>query len=130
MQCLESSYSYGSSRIGQPFLLLIHKEMYGCGLNGTYINNTSSTRLQAGLDQLIILSSVGLIQRTAKLVVEQILPAHWETEDVHLVILDEVLHLALAVGTTKAGKRRVRLANITSSLDDISFLRERGNIGR
>ena len=88
----------------------------------TYINNTRSTSLQATLDQLVILSKVGRVQVPAKLVVDKILPAHRETEDVHVVVLDEMLHLTKSIGAVKGGDRGKCLAQVTGSLDYVSHL--------
>lgn len=57
------------------------------------INDARCTGSQASLDQLIILPGVCRIQLPSKLVVEQVLPADRQSEEVEIVILDEMLHL-------------------------------------
>jgi hypothetical protein len=56
-------------------------------------NTQRCTRAQASLYKTVVLLEVGLVQSCTKLVVEQELPANWQTESVKTVVLDEVVHL-------------------------------------
>ena len=57
------------------------------------INDAVCTSIQAGLDEIVILAEVVSVQVTAQVVVKQELPAGWETEDVHVIIVGEMCHL-------------------------------------
>lgn len=61
------------------------------------INDTARTRGQASLNESVVLRKVILVNITAHDVVSKELPADGETENVEPVIVDEVLHLPLAV---------------------------------
>jgi hypothetical protein len=57
-------------------------------------NTQRCTRLQASLHEAIVLGEVVRIKCSTKLVVEQELPAYWETERVETVVLNEMVHLS------------------------------------
>lgn len=59
------------------------------GRRGTDINNTSSASIQACLDKTIISGKVAGVELGTGTVDEE-LPANWQSEDIHLVIIDEV----------------------------------------
>lgn len=65
------------------------------------INNAVSTSAEAGLDEGVVFSKVVRVEVSALSVVGQKLPSNGETEDVHLVIVNEVLHLAKSVDAFK-----------------------------
>jgi hypothetical protein len=56
-------------------------------------NAQRCTRVETALDQAVVLTKVIAVQCTAKIVVEQELPAYWQTESVKSIIFDEVVHL-------------------------------------
>ena len=58
------------------------------------INDTKgSTRIQAASDETVVVGKVGRVKSSTKHVVDEVLPADWETESVKLGVLDEVVHL-------------------------------------
>lgn len=76
-----------------------------------------TTDTPAALNQLVILSKVVRIQGSSQLVVDQVLPANRQTEEVHAQVIVEVLHLSnairIVVGTIEVPHRRVDLGRIT-----------------
>jgi hypothetical protein len=60
----------------------------------THVNDTRCSRVQASLHQLVVLVEVIGVKIAAQVIINQVLPSHRQTEDVHLVILCEVIHLA------------------------------------
>lgn len=56
-------------------------------------------RVQAALNEAIILCKVGRVKSAAEDIVDEKLPADRQTEGVKLVVLDKVVHLAKSVGT-------------------------------
>lgn len=82
------TYSYGSIT---DIKLASHSQT--CRLNmgrrETDINDTSSASIQACLDKTIISGQVAGLELATGTVDEE-LPANWQSEDIHLVIIDEV----------------------------------------
>ncbi len=78
-----------------------------------YVNDTHSTRLQACLDKVIVVSKVILVQRGVNIPVDKVLPTHWKSKDVE-PLGDEVLHLIKSIpirgrwAVTVASQRTLR----------------------
>ena len=54
--------------------------------------------IQTALYELVICSEIGAVQRSAELIVDEVLPGDWETEGIQSVVGYEVLHLCVAIG--------------------------------
>ena len=74
------------------------------------IDNARRARVQTRLHERIVLDKVVLVDRAAEDAVGEELPADGEAEDVEAVVVDKVLHLALAVVPVVLRQRRPRPA--------------------
>jgi len=63
------------------------------------VDDARSTTGQATLNELVVLAEVGCVKCATEVVVEEVLPANWEAEDVETIILDEVVDLVDSIGT-------------------------------
>ena len=92
------------------------------------INHASSTRCQASLDQQIIGRKVGTVECSPEIVVHEVLPANWETEDIMTSFGDEVGHLTQAVGAIVEGTESLLERKVSEELE---LEREKGySLGR
>lgn len=81
------------------------------------------TRLDTVLDSGIVGGKVGCIKSTTKLVVDQVLPANWETEGVQAGVLDEVVHLVgTCSGWVDNGAGCASTVGSTSKVESIDVL--------
>ena len=68
------------------------------------IDNTMRTRFDARLHQCIVLCKIGLIERTAENIIDEILPGDGEAKNVEAVGLCEMCHLAGTVAAAILGE--------------------------
>lgn len=73
-------------------------------------------RLQARLHQFVIFSKIGFVQSTAHNVIDEILPADRESEDVESVVFSKVRHLAGTVVAAVLLEWGIGRGNGTSAL--------------
>ena len=69
------------------------------------IDDAMRTRLQARLHQLIVLAKIGLVKSTAEDVINEVLPANGQAEDIEFVVFGKVRHLGGAVVSIVFGER-------------------------
>ena len=69
------------------------------------VDDAVSTRVQAILNQSIVLRQVGSVQCATQHPIDQKLPSHGKAEDVHAVILHEMRHLPWAVWPIEGWQR-------------------------
>ena len=64
------------------------------------VNDAScSTRIDASLNEIVILLHVGRVDVTAEHIISKKLPPNRQAEGIETIVFDEVVHLALAVMT-------------------------------
>ena len=68
------------------------------------VEDAEGAGVEAGLHQEVVFAEVGGVESAAEVVVDEVLPGDGEAESVHVVVFDEVGHLARA-GVVSCGGR-------------------------
>lgn len=80
------------------------------------VDDALGPRVQAGLDERVVLGEVLGVEVDAQPVVGQVLPPDGQAEDVEPEVSREVLHLSRAVGAAVLRQWRVELAEVAAAI--------------